>query len=114
MLHSAQRPNCAGRHGRGQRDGEPRRDGGQRRLAAHRRGVRRVVSSLQWVLTGYLVALASLILLGGALGDRFGRRKVFVIGTVWFAAASLLCGAAPNIEVLVVAHGCCRASVARC
>lgn len=62
------------------------------------------ISALQWVLTGYLVALASLILLGGALGDRFGRRKVFVIGTVWFAAASLLCGAAPNIEVLVAAR----------
>ena len=38
------------------------------------------ISALQWVLTGYLVALASLILLGGALGDRFGRRKIFVIG----------------------------------
>ena len=62
------------------------------------------ISALQWVLTGYLVALASLILLGGALGDRFGRRKVFVIGTVWFAAASLLCGSAPNIEVLVAAR----------
>ena len=62
------------------------------------------VSSLQWVLTGYLLALASLILLGGALGDRFGRRRVFVIGTVWFAAASLLCGAAPNIKVLVIAR----------
>ncbi len=62
------------------------------------------VSSLQWVLTGYLLALASLILLGGALGDRYGRRRVFVIGTVWFAVASLLCGAAPNIEVLVGAR----------
>jgi EmrB/QacA subfamily drug resistance transporter len=62
------------------------------------------VSSLQWVLTGYLLALASLILLGGALGDRFGRRRVFVVGTVWFAGASLLCGAAPNIKVLVVAR----------
>ena len=66
------------------------------------------VSALQWVLTGYLLALASLILLGGALGDRFGRRKVFVIGTVWFAAASLLCGAAPNIEVLVGGAGAPR------
>jgi EmrB/QacA subfamily drug resistance transporter len=62
------------------------------------------VSALQWVLTGYLLALASLILLGGALGDRFGRRRVFVVGTIWFAAASLLCGAAPDIEVLVVAR----------
>jgi EmrB/QacA subfamily drug resistance transporter len=59
------------------------------------------VSSLQWVLTGYLLALASLILLGGALGDRYGRRKVFVIGTVWFAAASVLCGTAPNVSVLI-------------
>ena len=62
------------------------------------------VGALQWVLTGYLLALASLILLGGALGDRYGRRRVFVIGTVWFAAASLLCGAAPSIEVLVAAR----------
>ena len=62
------------------------------------------VSALQWVLTGYLLSLASLILLGGALGDRYGRRKVFVIGTVWFAAASLLCGAAPNVDVLVAAR----------
>src|SRR5215475_1877530 len=62
------------------------------------------LSALQWVLTGYLLALASLILLGGALGDRFGRRRVFVIGVVWFAIASLLCGAAPNVEVLVGAR----------
>ncbi len=62
------------------------------------------VDALQWVLTGYLLALASLILLGGALGDRFGRRRVFVIGTVWFAGASLLCGAAPNIDVLIGAR----------
>src|SRR5215831_9420148 len=62
------------------------------------------VSSLQWVLTGYLLALASLILLGGAFGDRYGRRKVFVVGTVWFALASLLCGASPNIETLIAAR----------
>lgn len=62
------------------------------------------VASLQWVLTGYLLSLSSLILLGGALGDRFGRRKVFVLGTVWFAAASVLCGLAPNVEVLVGAR----------
>ena len=62
------------------------------------------MSAFQWVLTGYLLALASLILLGGALGDRFGRRKVFLIGTVWFAVASVLCGAAPNVEVLIAAR----------
>jgi EmrB/QacA subfamily drug resistance transporter len=62
------------------------------------------VSSLQWVLTGYLLALASLILLAGALGERFGRRRVFVLGTIWFAVASLLCGAAPSIQVLIGAR----------
>jgi EmrB/QacA subfamily drug resistance transporter len=62
------------------------------------------ISTLQWVLNGYLLSLASLILLGGALGDRLGRRKVFVIGTLWFAAASLLCAVAPDIHVLVVAR----------
>lgn len=62
------------------------------------------VTTLQWVLTGYLIALASLILLGGALGDRFGRRKVFMIGTAWFAVASLLCGVSPNVEWLVAAR----------
>src|SRR5581483_38886 len=62
------------------------------------------VSALQWVLTGYLLALASLILLGGALGDRVGRRRMFIIGTAWFAAASLLCGLAPNIGTLIAAR----------
>jgi len=62
------------------------------------------VAGLQWVLTGYLLALASLILVGGALGDRYGRRRVFLIGTAWFAVASLLCGFAPNIEFLIAAR----------
>ncbi|MEX2293502.1 MAG: MFS transporter [Acidimicrobiales bacterium] len=62
------------------------------------------VSALQWVLTGYLIALASLILLGGALSDRYGRRRVFILGTIWFAAASVVCGVAPNIEVLIGAR----------
>ncbi len=62
------------------------------------------VSGLQWTINAYTLTLASLILLGGSLGDRFGRRRVFVIGVVWFAAASLLCGIAPNIESLIVAR----------
>ena len=56
---------------------------------------------LQWTVNAYTLTLASLILLGGSLGDRFGRRRVFVIGVVWFAVASLLCGSAPNLELLV-------------
>jgi len=59
------------------------------------------VSGLQWVSTSYLITLASLILLGGALGDRFGRRRVFVVGIVWFTVASAACGLAPNVETLV-------------
>lgn len=62
------------------------------------------VASLQWTVNGYLLALAALILIGGSLGDRFGRRRVFWIGTVWFALASLLCAVAPSAELLVVAR----------
>ncbi|MGC1207040.1 MAG: MFS transporter [Ornithinimicrobium sp.] len=62
------------------------------------------LAQLQWITNGYLLSLASLILLGGALGDRFGRRKIFVIGTIWFAVASLACGLAPSAELLIVAR----------
>jgi EmrB/QacA subfamily drug resistance transporter len=62
------------------------------------------LSQLQWITNGYFLSLASLILLGGALGDRLGRRRVFVVGTVWFALASLMCGLAPTAEVLIVAR----------
>jgi EmrB/QacA subfamily drug resistance transporter len=62
------------------------------------------LSGLQWTINAYTLTLASLILLGGSLGDRFGRRKVFLIGVVWFALASLLCGVAPNIQTLVLAR----------
>ncbi|WP_280377791.1 MFS transporter, partial [Nocardia wallacei] len=62
------------------------------------------VSGLQWTLSGYTLTLASFILLGGALGDRLGRRRMFVWGTVAFAAASVLCGAAVNIQMLVLAR----------
>ncbi|MFD8518653.1 MFS transporter [Streptomyces capillispiralis] len=62
------------------------------------------LAALQWTVNAYMVTLAGLILLGGALGDRCGRRKVFVIGVLWFAAASLLCGLAPNAGVLIAAR----------
>lgn len=62
------------------------------------------VTDLQWILNGYLLALASLILIAGSLGDRFGRRKVYVIGVVWFGVTSLLCGAAWSVPVLVAAR----------
>jgi EmrB/QacA subfamily drug resistance transporter len=59
---------------------------------------------LQWTVTAYTLTLAGLILLGGALGDRFGRRRVFLIGVIWFALASALCGLAPDIAVLIGAR----------
>ncbi|MFJ3667696.1 MFS transporter [Streptomyces sp. NPDC090106] len=62
------------------------------------------LGALQWTVNAYMLTLAGLILLGGSLGDRYGRRKVFVVGVVWFAAASLLCGLAPNSGVLIAAR----------
>ncbi len=62
------------------------------------------VSGLQWVLNGYMLALASLILLAGSLGDRFGRRRVFLVGVAWFAVASLLCAMAQSVGQLVAAR----------
>ncbi|HSS23943.1 MAG TPA: DHA2 family efflux MFS transporter permease subunit [Mycobacterium sp.] len=58
----------------------------------------------QWVLDGYLLTLSALLLSGGAAGDRYGRRRVFVIGLVAFTAASLACGLAPTIGWLIGAR----------
>ncbi len=60
--------------------------------------------ALQWILNGYLLTLASLILLGGSLGDRLGRRLVFGIGVALFTLASLLCAVAPTVELLIAAR----------
>lgn len=62
------------------------------------------LAALQWTVNAYMLTLAGLILLGGSLGDRYGRRKVFVLGVIWFASASLLCGLAPNAPVLIAAR----------
>ncbi|TDC90867.1 DHA2 family efflux MFS transporter permease subunit [Saccharopolyspora aridisoli] len=59
---------------------------------------------LQWVLDAYLLTLSALLLLGGALGDRYGRRRVFTIGLVVFTLASLGCGLAPTGEALIIAR----------
>src|ERR1700722_20229763 len=62
------------------------------------------LAGLQWTVTAYPLTLAGLILLGGSLGDRLGRRRVFLIGVVWFALSSALCGLAPDIGVLIGAR----------
>ncbi|MGK2867031.1 MAG: MFS transporter [Mycobacterium sp.] len=61
-------------------------------------------SQLQWVIDIYTLVLASLLMLSGAMGDRFGRRRVFQIGLVIFAVGSLLCSLAPGIGTLIVAR----------
>lgn len=58
----------------------------------------------QWVVNGYLLAIASFILIGGNLGDRYGRLLVYRVGVLWFAVASVLCAVAPNVEVLIGAR----------
>ncbi|MGW2281178.1 MFS transporter [Streptomyces sp. NPDC001770] len=62
------------------------------------------LAALQWTVNAYMLTLAGLILLGGSLGDRYGRRRVFVVGVIWFALASLVCAVAPNAAVLVAAR----------
>jgi EmrB/QacA subfamily drug resistance transporter len=59
-------------------------------------------SQIQLVVATYAIAIASLLILGGRLGDLFGRRRVFIIGLALFTASSALCGAAPGIDLLLV------------
>ena len=60
------------------------------------------LAGLQWVMNGYLLTLSALMLLGGAIGDRFERRRVFAIGLLAFALASLGCAAAPSLVIVSV------------
>jgi len=62
------------------------------------------VSGVQWVVEAYSLFLASLMLVGGSLGDRFGLKRIFAIGIALFAAASMWCGLAPNATQLIVAR----------
>ena len=59
------------------------------------------LTSLQWMVNAYTLTLSGLLLLGGSLGDRLGRRRIFVVGVVWFTAASLGCALAPSAGVLI-------------
>src|SRR6478672_7891936 len=62
------------------------------------------VSELQWVVSAYTIAFASLILTAGALGDRLGAKRVFMAGFALFTAASLACTLAPNAAILIAAR----------
>ncbi len=63
------------------------------------------ITDVQWVVEAYTLFLAALMLTGGALGDRFGRKRVFLIGVVAFTAGSIACGLAPNVRALIAFRG---------
>jgi EmrB/QacA subfamily drug resistance transporter len=63
------------------------------------------LAEVQWVVESYALFLAALLLIGGSLGDRYGRRRIFTVGVVLFSAASAWCGLAPDIRQLIVARG---------
>jgi EmrB/QacA subfamily drug resistance transporter len=73
-------------------------------LPAIRRDLETDLAGLQWVVTGYLLTLGALLLLGGALGDLRGRRRIFLIGLGVFTASSIMCAAAPTLAVLIAAR----------
>jgi EmrB/QacA subfamily drug resistance transporter len=62
------------------------------------------MAGLQWAIDAYLLTLSALLLVGGSLGDTFGRRRIFVLGLVWFGVASAACGLAPSVGALVAAR----------
>lgn len=73
-------------------------------LPAIQRDLRATLVDVQWVVEAYALFLAALLLAGGSLGDRFGRRRVFMVGTAMFAGASVWCGFAPDIRHLIAAR----------
>jgi EmrB/QacA subfamily drug resistance transporter len=66
--------------------------------------LRATVAQVQWIVEAYALFLAALILLGGSLGDHFGRRRIFSFGVALFAAASVWCGVAPDANMLILAR----------
>jgi MFS family permease len=73
-------------------------------LNALQQDLRATGVDLLWIINAYLLMLASLILLGGSLGDHFGRNRIFRIGIVVFSASSFVCGIAPSVGVLIAAR----------
>lgn len=71
-------------------------------LPAMQKELGATITDVQWVVEAYALFLGALILVGGSLGDQFGRKRIFLIGVVWFTAASVWCGMAPNPRVLIV------------
>src|ERR1700716_777963 len=74
-------------------------------LPALQSALHATLQDVQWVVESYALFLAALLLIGGSLGDLFGRRKIFAAGVVLFTAASAWCGLAPNIRQLIIPRG---------
>ena len=70
-------------------------------LPIFQRDLNATITQVQWIMEGYALFISSLILLGGALGDRFGTKKIFTIGVIFFAVSSILSGSAQNIQQLI-------------
>ncbi|HEY4304950.1 MAG TPA: MFS transporter [Gemmatimonadaceae bacterium] len=70
-------------------------------LPALQSSLNATITDVQWVVEAYALFLGALILVGGSLGDQLGRKKVFLFGVIWFTAASVLCGFAPNPLILI-------------
>jgi EmrB/QacA subfamily drug resistance transporter len=74
-------------------------------LPALQSSLHATLSDVQWVVESYALILAALLLIGGVLGDLYGRRKVFAVGVALFSTASALCGSSPDIRWLIIARG---------
>src|SRR5437763_2695495 len=73
-------------------------------LPALQANLKATVFDVQWVVESYALFRAALILVGGSMGDRFGRRRIFCCGAALFALASIWCGAAPSVGQLIIAR----------
>ena len=74
-------------------------------LPALQESLRATVVDVQWVIEAYSLLLSALLLLGGSLGDRYGRRRIFTTGVALFSLASAWCGFASNVHELIIARG---------
>ena len=73
-------------------------------LPAIQQALQADAASTQWIVNAYLLLLGALVLVGGSAADRYGRRRIFLVGIAVFTAASIACGLSPNIRALIVSR----------
>src|SRR4026208_1271254 len=73
-------------------------------LPALQADLQATITDVQWVIEAYALFLGALILVGGSMGDQFGRKRVFLMGVIFFTAASTMCGLATSVRMLIVAR----------